>query len=107
VRQLDAGQCPLGVQEVGDPRQAGDVLVGPQADVRMADPPVPGDRGRLHDDQPEAAEREPAQVHQVVVADQPVLDRVLAHRRDDQAVRQRTAAHGQGLEQFGGRHEMW
>ena len=68
--------------------------------------PSARDAGGLDDHQPEAAEREPPEVDQVVVADQAVGDRVLAHRGDDEAVAQGQSAHGQGLEEGGGAHEM-
>ena len=105
VRQLDAGRRALGVQEVDDPGQPGDLLVGPQADVRVADPAVLGHPGRLDQHQPEAAEREAAEVHQVVVADDPVGDGVLAHRCDHETVTQREAAEGQGAQQGGCAHD--
>ena len=70
---------PVRVQEVDHPGQAGHVLVGPQADVAVADPALGGDPGGLDDDEPEAAQGEPAQVRQVVVADEAVGHRVLAH----------------------------
>ena len=53
------------------PRQPGHVLVGPQADVAVADPSLGGHAGRLDDHQAEAAEREPSQMGEVVVADEP------------------------------------
>jgi hypothetical protein len=61
VRQLDThGRC-LGVQEVGHPGEARDVLVGPQADVTGADAALRRHTGGPDDHEPEAAEREAAQ----------------------------------------------
>jgi hypothetical protein len=104
VRQLDAGDRALRVQEVDDPGQPGDLTVVPQADVPVADPTLRGDTRGLDHHGAETPEREPAEVHEVVVADEAVGDRVLAHRGHDQAVRQRHAAQGQGLEEGGGAH---
>ncbi|SDY44172.1 hypothetical protein SAMN05661080_03479 [Modestobacter sp. DSM 44400] len=104
MAQLDARDGAVLAQERGHPGQAGDVLVGPEAHVAVADPAVGGDPGGLHDDQPEPAEGEAAQVDQVVVADQAVGSRVLAHRRHDEAVGERDAPQGQGLQQLGSGH---
>jgi hypothetical protein len=103
--ELDPRRGPVGVQEVDHPAQAGHVLVGPQPDIAVADPAFGRHAGRLDEDQTEPAEREPAQVGEVVVADEPVGHRVLAHRRDDQPVRQGEATEGQGREEGGGGHE--
>jgi hypothetical protein len=105
VGELDPGGGPVRVQEVDHPCQAGHLLVGPQSDVAVADPSLGGDTGRLDHDEAEAAEREPPQVREVVVADESVGHRVLAHRRHDQAVGQRQAAEGQGREEGRRVHE--
>jgi hypothetical protein len=104
VRELDARLAALGVQEVDHACQAGHVVVGPEAHVAVADPPLGRHPGRLDDDQAEAAQREAAEVGQVVVADEAVGDRVLAHRCDDQTVGQGQAAEGQGREEGGRSH---
>ena len=103
--ELDPGRGPVRVQEVDHPGQAGEVLVGPQPDVAVADPPLGRHAGRLDEDEAEPAEREPPQVREVVVADDAVGHRVLAHRRHDQAVGQRQAAEGEGREEGGRGHE--
>ena len=47
------------------------MLVGPQADVAVGDPAVGGDGGRLDEDQAEAAQGEPSEVDEVMVAASP------------------------------------
>ena len=51
---------------------------------------------RLGEDEPEAAHRELAEMHEMPVVGEAVVRRVLAHRRDDGAVAQREAAQVQG-----------
>jgi hypothetical protein len=43
VGELDADHRALGFDEPGDPGQGPDVLVAPDAEVAVRDPPVPGD----------------------------------------------------------------
>ena len=81
-------------------RQRGLVVVRVEAEVGRRDAAFGLDRGGLDDEQPGARHGQLAQVHQVPVAGIAVLDGVLAHRRDDDAVGQRQRAEGEGIEEM-------
>jgi hypothetical protein len=76
VGKLDACHCPL-----GDPGQRRDVLIAPDSEVAVGDPPVCGDGRGLDDHQRHAAGSPAAQVDQVPVVREPVSGDVLAHGR--------------------------
>jgi hypothetical protein len=57
VGELDAGHRPLGVDEPDDPDQRLDVLIAPDAEVAVDDPPVCGHGRGLDDHQRHAAGR--------------------------------------------------
>jgi hypothetical protein len=73
------------LQHTGEGR-LGRIVV--EAGAARRDPPLRGHRGGLDDQQPGARVRQHAQMDPVPVADDAVLDAVLAHRRDDDAVGQ-------------------
>ena len=56
--------------------------------------------GRFGDDQAGAAHRPAAEMHQVPIVGKAVLARILAHRRDSDAVAKGDAADGQGREEI-------
>ena len=99
VRELDRGSGPLLGDEAcgGSPRHR--VRVGPQARVVGADPALGKDGARLGDDEPGAAHRAAPEVDEVPRVRQAVARRVLAHRRDGDAVAQRRLAQPQGREE--------
>ena len=72
------------------------VVVAIEAEVAGRDAPERLDRGRLDDQQPGARQRELPEVDQVPVGRIAVLGRVLAHRRDHDAVAQRQRAEREG-----------
>jgi hypothetical protein len=71
------------------------VGVVPQAQAARRDASFRLDAGGLDDQQAGARQRQLAVVHQVPVVGIALLGRVLAHRRDDNAVGQRDAADGE------------
>ena len=95
VRQLHARHGALRLDEAGDALQHRDVRVVPDAEVLGADAPLGHHRRGFGENQPGTADGELAEVHQVPVAGEAVLARVLAHRRDADAVAQGGAAQGQ------------
>jgi len=81
-----AGTAPWLLTKSAMRLEAGNVRLVPDARVAVRDAPAALDRGRFDEYDARAAQRELAEVHEVPVADMPVLRRVLAHRRDDDAV---------------------
>ena len=77
------------VDEVHDALPGVDVLGLVHPGAAGADPPLAAHVGHLGDDQRGAAGGAAAEVHEVPVVRGTVLRRVLAHRRHDDAVRQR------------------
>lgn len=67
-------------------------LVGPQAEVVGADPPFRHHRGRLQGQQRRPGQGQVAQVDDVPVGGAALVGRILAHRRDHDAVTQRQRA---------------
>src|SRR5688500_12036133 len=86
VGKLQGRNRALRLHELGNPAQAADMRVVPDAGVAMRDAPALLHRGGFDEHHARAALGELAQVHQVPVGDVAVLRRVLAHRRDDDAV---------------------
>src|SRR5205085_12679831 len=86
VRELDAGQRTLALYERCNSAKPRDVRIVPDAGIAVRDAPARLDRGRLDEDDAGAALRKFPKVYQMPVADMPVARRVLAHRRDDDAI---------------------
>jgi hypothetical protein len=63
------------------------VLVRPQSDAARRDPPFRLDPGGLDKDQPDAGDGVLAKMHQMPVGHGAVIGAVLAHGRDNDAVR--------------------
>ena len=74
--------------------------VVPQADIGIADAALGDDRRRLDGQDARAGMGQVAQMHQVPVCHAAFLGRILAHGCDDNAVVQRQAANGDGLEEL-------
>jgi hypothetical protein len=68
------------------------VFIFPNPEILRADPPLGQNRRGLTENEPGAADRAAPEVHEVPVVRKPVLARILAHRRDDDAVAQLDAA---------------
>src|SRR5690242_9981728 len=75
------------------------MTVVPDARVAVSDAAAALHRGRFHEHDARAALRELAEVHEVPVGDMAVLRRVLAHRRNDDAVLRLNAAQPERSEQ--------
>ena len=93
------------VNEIHDalPRRHVLGLVHPRA--ARADPALAAHVGHLGDDEPRAADRATAEIHQVPVVRRAVIGRVLAHRRDDDPVGQDELAQPERYE-HGRRHRL-
>ncbi|MOA24094.1 hypothetical protein D3C78_1447560 [compost metagenome] len=100
MRELHAGDRALGFDEAGDPPQRLDMLVAPDTQVLVGDPPFRSHRCGFDYHQPGAPHRPASQMDQVPVVGHSVFRRVLAHRRDRDSVGQGNLAQGQGLEQL-------
>ena len=89
VTELDADLgLRLTVHELGDPAPLPGLLIGVDAGAARGDPAVRRHADHLGHHQPGAAERLPAQVHQVEVTGQAILGHVHVHRGHDHPVDQ-------------------
>jgi hypothetical protein len=74
------------MNESNDGAQRLGVIVTPNAEVLWADTAFRQDRGRLRHDQSRATDGATAEMNEMPVLRQPVSARVLAHRRDKDAI---------------------
>ena len=88
----------IGVDEIDDARPRRLLLVVPQAGAARRDPGVAADAGHLGEDQPGAADRARAVMHQMEIAGHALLRRIHAHRRHHRAVGHLHLAQPQRLE---------
>ena len=88
VRELHAGGAPCACTNRTIRRKRVDMRVLPDAEIFGADAPFGGDRGRLGEHQPGAADGPAPEMHEVPVVGEAIDARVLAHRRHDDAVGQ-------------------
>src|SRR5262245_55556575 len=102
--QLDAGKCAIGVMEVGDALQPGNMGVVIDAGAAMGDAAAPRHAGGLDENRCRAAEHQPSMMDEVPVLHMAVDRLVLAHRRHDDAVSELAAAKPQWREQKRSRH---
>ena len=86
VRELHAGRTALSVHEPYDALEHLDVIVFPDAEIVRADAPFGCHRGRFGEHERRAAHRAAAEMNEMPVVGEAVDARVLAHRRDDDAV---------------------
>ena len=108
MADLHAGGSAIGMDEIDDRLQRLDVVVGPEAEVCLADAARGSDGRALDEDQAGTAERELAEMDQVPRRGTAVRGGVLHHGRDDHAVLQRQRPDRQRLEELGqgrGRHD--
>src|SRR4051812_47381095 len=101
MAELDSRHRLLFLDERSNPGKTGNVRVIPDACIAMRDAPALLHGGRLDEYDARAALRELAEVHEVPVGDMAVLGRVLAHRRNDDAVARGDVAQLDGLEKSG------
>ena len=99
VGELDGGDGALLLDETGDGGPGLGVGIGPEAGVVGADPALRQDGAGLGDHEGGTADRPAAEVHEVPLGRQAVVRRVLAHRRDDDAVAERRLAEAQRPEE--------
>ena len=86
-------------------RHRGLVVVAIKAGAAVRDAPFAGDVRLLDHEQARSRAGEGAQVREVPVGHRAVVGRVLAHRRDDDAVRERDAAELDRREQLRGQRQ--
>src|SRR6185295_7333366 len=86
VRELNAGNRALGLDEGGDASQLGNVLILPDSEVAVGDAPARLDGGRFGYHQSGATDSAAAQMDQVPVRGESVLARVFAHRRHGDSI---------------------
>ena len=86
MRDLRAGQRPLLLQEAHQALVALDLAIVPQAEIALRHPPRRHDGGILGEDDAELAQRELAEMDQMVVVHLPVGGAILHHGRDDGAI---------------------
>ena len=73
VSQLNAGAGALGVNELSDPREGGDVVVFPDAEVAERDAAFRGDRGGFKGDESGAALGASTEMNEMPVCGEAVL----------------------------------
>jgi hypothetical protein len=112
VGELNACADTLSVDEIGDAREAGDVVVLVNAEVARGDAALGHDGRRLKHDEAGTALGTAAEVNHVPVVGEAILRGVLAHGRDSDAIgegdrtklewRKKRMAHGEwGPEECG------
>jgi hypothetical protein len=87
VRKLHTGNTALLVDKSYDSGQWLDLIVTPYTEVLRTDPPLREDGCSLRKHQSRAAHRTASQMNEVPVVREPINARVLAHRRNEHAVR--------------------
>ena len=97
VCDLDSCHRPVCFQKTIDARQRFDVFLRPQTGATGRDPTFGRDRRGLRDDQTRAADRPRAEVNQMPVGRDAISRRILAHRRDADAIAQRDGLDRQRL----------
>lgn len=98
VRELNAGETSLVVNEADDGREGFGVTVAPDAEVFGADAGFGRNGGGFAKDDCGASDGAAAKVDEVPVVGEPVLAGVLAHRRNSNAVAGRCGANLQRIE---------
>ena len=88
VGELDAGDGPVLLQEASDPGERLHMVIEIDAAVGGADPTFRRNRRGFDHHQPSAADGTRAEMHEMPVVGEAVVRRILAHRRDGDAVAQ-------------------
>src|SRR5690242_18502746 len=102
MRELHPEHRAVRTNEVSDAREHLHLLVLPETEVLWTDPRLGKDRRRFRHHETRSADRELAKVDDVPLVGETIVARVLAHRRDTDAIAQRDAAKRERLEE---RHE--
>jgi hypothetical protein len=92
VGELGSGEGAVVMEEVGDALEAGDVVVGVDAEVVRGDAALGADGVGLGEDEGRAADGAAAEMDEVPVVGESVGGGVLAHRRNGDAVGERETA---------------
>ena len=92
MRELDARNGALALDEAGDAGERRDMLVAPQSHVAWRDAAVARDRGRLDHDQPDASGGAAAEMDEVPVIGETFMGRILAHWGHGDAIAERHVA---------------
>ena len=100
VGELNAGDRALPFDEARDPLQRFEVFVAPDAKILRGDPPFGRDRRRFGENQAGAADRARGQMGEMPIIGKTVFARVLAHRRNADAIGKRDAAQSELAEQM-------
>jgi hypothetical protein len=95
MRELNAGNCALRMDEARDARERLNLLVAPQAHICRGDAPLARNGSGFHHRQRDAADRAAPEMHQVPVIRHALDGAVLTHRRHDNAIAQSDAAQDQ------------
>jgi hypothetical protein len=95
MRQLDAGDGTLAVNEFSDARQHFDVLVFPDPEVSRCNASFRAHRGRLDHYQACSADCPAAQMNQMPIVGEAILGGILTHGRHGNPVAKTDAPYGQ------------
>src|SRR4051812_4417520 len=106
MADLDPACGTVRVIEIDNPAQARHLFVVPDAGAAMGDAALARDAGRLDEAQSDAAGGEACVMLVMPVLDHAVDRRILAHRRQHDAIAQGEAAQGQRREQGGKNRHM-
>jgi hypothetical protein len=96
VGQLDSRDGALLPNELENAREHFDVLVFPNPKILRADAAFGQDGGRLGENERRAPDGAASEMDEVPVGSEPILARILAHRRDDDAVAELDLAEAEG-----------
>jgi len=99
MRKLYPSHGALLFDEIRDSPERLNVRVGPQSEIAGRNSSLGRDCGCFDEYEACATDSAAAQVDKVPIVGEPVLGRILAHRRDTDAVRNRYAPDGQGRKQ--------
>ena len=100
MRQLDAGNSPLAMDELCDSFQRLDVLIFPNSKVTRGDAPVCRNRRCLDHRQGDPAGSPTAQMNQMPIVSKSIPGAILAHRRHGDPVAKRDTSNCQWAEQI-------
>jgi hypothetical protein len=104
MRQLDAGDSTLAVNEFSDARQHFDMLVLPDSEVSRCNASFRAHRRRLDHYQACSADGPAAKMNQMPIVGEAILGGILTHGRHDNPVAKTDAPNGQGTQQVNFRH---
>ena len=97
MRQLHSGDAALLMDEADNPRQRLDVIVAPDAEILRTDPGLGQNRRCFRKHQSSSANGAAAQMHEMPIVRESVVARILAHGRDEHAVRKLYVSNCEGI----------